>query len=847
MLQSYRLILTIALMCILPSLVNGQTEKKIFTATRTTIPPKIDGVLDANIWVDSSPQYVFKQLAPDNGADASFGTQVQMYYDDQALYIMARLLDPESDKIPKELGLRDDGSRNADRFGIVLDTYNKGQNAFLFTVTAAGVQMDGYMSPDDYDENWDAVWNSAVSIDEQGWVVEIEIPYYAFRFPKQEIQTWGVNFFRNLQRKGERSYWNFVDQSVQGFVNQAGTLEGITGVKPPLRLALLPYVSAVHVNDQEAGSSDTKFNGGMDLKYGINESFTVDMSLIPDFSQVQSDDQILNLSAFEVRFSENRPFFTEGTELFSKGGLFYSRRVGQSYAEVNTITDYDNIISTPASAPLLNATKISGRTKKGLGLGFFNAVTNRTYAKISTPVDINGEFTLDIDGNRVYDEYKTVEVEVDPLTNFNVLVVDQNLKNNSNIALINTNVTRANGGENVNFTGAELRFLDKTNTYAFSGFGAMGLSADRTEGDLDLRRERGFKYNMSLGKVSGTWQYEIERYVESDDYDPNDLGFLRSNNEVGHQAEISYNIFNPVWIFNNYRGRVSVYHSRLYKPNELQSWGMNLNFNTQFKNFWSFGMGHWVNPSESYDYFYNSSTANEVGFEKPKNNGLDAWMGTDGRKALYIEIWKGRWKRKEWQQIDHWHGMFMRYRVNNKLSFTYNIRHNREYNSLGWVQNFDDISEGIQMANNLENVVLFGKRNIKRINNIFGVNYIFNNKMGLNLRVRHNWSSVIYHSFSDLLPNGRLLDINYQGLDESGDPIHDQNFNAFNVDLNYSWQIAPGSFVTFNWKNSILNQSTTVDQDFVQNLSNTMKLDQRNTFSIRITYFIDYLTLKNSL
>ena len=840
-------------------LANGQPYKNVYITKRITNPPKIDGVLDDEVWDVNSEKYYFKQQEPNNGADASYPTQVQMYYNDQALYIMARMHDPAPESIPKEFGLRDDDGRNADRFGIVLDTYNKGQNAFLFTVSAAGVQIDINASADNADYNWNAVWKSAVTIDEQGWVVEIEIPYFALRFPKQEIQTWGVNFFRNIQSKRERSYWNFVDKSVQGFINQAGTLEGIVGVEPPLRLSLLPYMSVVHTIDDASGISETSLNGGLDLKYGINESFTLDMSLIPDFSQVRLDDQVLNLSAFEVQFDENRSFFTEGTELFNRNGLFYSRRVGQSRGSVQTITDYDSIVSRPGAAPLINATKVSGRTKKGTGIGFFNAVTNKSYAEIATPADLNGEYTEDADGNRRYKEYKIVETPYDDhVSNYNVLVVDQNLKNNSNIALINTNVTRSNAGDNANVTGTDFKLFDKTNTWRISGFAAIsnvdsylsdsvitvvdGVLADTVTQNY-YRRDTGYKYTLFFGKVSGKWQYNIYRNVVSDKYNINDMGYLQNANEIYHGGEVIYNIFNPVWKLNNFWARLGWYNGELYKPQKRTELGMETNVSAQLKNFWTIGGGQCRNLGKSAQYFYRSISPDEVGLDLPESNWVNAWVESDSRKSLFISIFKGRWKRKDWNQHDHWHGAYVRYRVSNRLSFTHDFEYNREYNSIGYVWMSDDV----RSENGLDDVRVFGHRNIKRMNSILGVNYVFNNKMGIDLRVRHNWTRVRYYAFEELESDGKLHALLYEGIDSEGNPNHDQNFNAFNMNMTFSWQIAPGSFLTAVWREGINTETNNVSRDYFENLDDMFKAPQFNSFSIRVTYFLDYLTVKNSL
>ncbi|MEO1652350.1 MAG: DUF5916 domain-containing protein, partial [Bacteroidota bacterium] len=404
----------------------GEGDKKKYHAMRVSEKPTLDGKLDDDVWSQHANFFKghFIQTSPDNGAKSSQETEIHIIYNDQSIFIGAKLLYSRPDSVLQQFGPRDSRGLNTDAFAVSFDTYNKKQNAFMFMVSAAGVQTDVYITGNSEDENWNAVWKSKVHIGEEGWEVEMEIPYSAIRFPKQPEQTWGINFTRIIRRTRETTYWNPVDASVDGFVNQFGTLTGLKNIQPPPRLSFTPYISAYATVDGVNNASGGSFNGGMDIKYGISEGFTLDMSLIPDFGQVRSDNVVLNLSPFEVRFSENRPFFTEGVELFNKGGLFYSRRVGTSFGSLE-LGENEELLEGVSEAPLLNATKLSGRTRNGLGIGVFNAVTNRTLARV-----------------RNTETGEERDVQVDPVTNFNVLVFDQDLKNNSSIGIINTNVTR---------------------------------------------------------------------------------------------------------------------------------------------------------------------------------------------------------------------------------------------------------------------------------------------------------------------------------------------------------------------------------------------------------------------
>jgi len=639
-----------------------QADKKSLSAIRVEISPKIDGVLDEDVWnqANSSPEN-YSQLSPNNGEPSKFQTETKIIYTDYGIYIGAIMYDDEPDKIARELGIRDDNRKNADQFGILLDTYNTGINAFAFVVTSAGVQIDMFLSPNREDKNWDAVWDSEVSINENGWVAEIEIPYSAIRFPKQEVHTWGFNVMRQIKSEGEESYWNHVDNSIEGFVNQAGSLEGLEGIKPPVRLFLMPFLANTVTFDSETGNVENSFSAGMDLKYGINESFTLDMSLIPDFSQVVSDNQVLNLSPFEVRFDENRPFFTEGLELFSKGRIFFSRRIGNSFGDID-VGDDEEIIKSPSEASLINSTKISGRTKNGLGIGVLNAITNKTEAVIE---------------NTETGEQRTVQV--DPLTNFNVLVFDQALKNNSSVGIINTSVIRGDGGDNANVTGMDFRLFDKSNTWSVSGFGAISQNLTKETDDIGgYSNDVGYSYNIEAGKVSGRFQFELERKVASDNYDINDLGFLRRANEISHEINVRYNFFKPVWKLNRITFWSNLNYEELFDPKTFTEWSIDFGMWGQFKNFWNFSMGAGFNPGDSYDNF--EPREDGYFYVRPWSRWNNYFLRTDNRKAFRIGAYRGYWRRPDWDQKEDWFGIFPRYRVNNKLTFNYEINVNKSRN-----------------------------------------------------------------------------------------------------------------------------------------------------------------------
>ncbi|HOI33471.1 MAG TPA: DUF5916 domain-containing protein, partial [Bacteroidales bacterium] len=286
------------------SLEAQSLQRKSLTALRTSSPIEIDGILNEDAWHFAATATNFVQREPLNGRPASLDTRVKILYDDQAVYVGAHILDPKPDSLWTELKSRDNFGM-ADYFGVVMDPYNDGLNGFAFFVSVRNVQID-YKTDgqDNEDYDWDAVWISETRIAEDGWIAEIKIPYSAIRFPKTEIQEWGINFQRNIQRFREITSWNLIDSKISGNLHQSGQLIGIEQITPPLRLSGTPYFSAITEHNSESGKWNHGYNIGMDIKAGLSESFTLDVTLIPDFGQVESDDKIYSLSPYEVFYEE---------------------------------------------------------------------------------------------------------------------------------------------------------------------------------------------------------------------------------------------------------------------------------------------------------------------------------------------------------------------------------------------------------------------------------------------------------------------------------------------------------------------------------------------------------------
>ncbi|WP_366518017.1 DUF5916 domain-containing protein, partial [uncultured Flavobacterium sp.] len=535
-------------------ITQSYSQKKT-TALRVDESISIDGKLDEAVWMKTPVANNFIMLEPDNGVPESpeRKSEVKVIYDDNAIYIGAILYDNEPAKIEKEITQRDIFG-TADHFGIFVNGFNDGQQDFRFFVSASGVQMDCLATENNEDFSWDAIWNSEVKITDYGWVVEMEIPYAALRFSKENVQTWGVNFFREIRRFRQKVTWSKIDRAVGSVINQAGVLEGIENIKTPTRLFFIPYTSG-YVESNNLGTEST-FKAGMDIKYGINDSFTLDAILVPDFGQAAFDNVELNLGPFEQQFNENRPFFTEGTDLFSKGNLVYSRRIGGPPSSSPATNENETVESYPSTVNLLNALKVSGRTAEGLGIGFLNAITEKTYARVRNT-----------DTNEVRNQL------VEPLSNYNVLVFDQRFNQNSSVSFINTNVTRVGDFRDANVTGIVYDINSKGNKYNFSGDLKMSSIYDDVKGN-------GYSTYMNFGKTFGKYRYSIASQYVSKDFDINDLGINFITNYHNVAANFNYRILNPTKLFNSFNLNTNYYIELENTTGKAQDHWINLNVNS---------------------------------------------------------------------------------------------------------------------------------------------------------------------------------------------------------------------------------------------------------------------------
>ncbi|MFL5789662.1 MAG: DUF5916 domain-containing protein, partial [Flavisolibacter sp.] len=754
------------------SFLHAQSPRKQLPAIRTNANFKIDGDLSEAPWSETIPAKDFIELRPNNGRPERYENRTEIYilYDNTSVYIGGYCHEEKVDSVSKELAGRD-GIGVSDYVGVALDTYNDKINAVGFYTTPYGEQYDAKYSVSTNSNNggedatWNAVWQSAAKMQHDGWTFEIKIPYSALRFNNKENQTWGLNIIRFRSKAGQQLSWNPINTLVNGFINQEGEWVGIQRIAPPVRLSLTPYFSAYlnHYPYHNPAINDfsSSINGGMDVKYGINESFTLDMTLVPDFGQVQSDNKVLNLSPFEVKYNENRSFFTEGTELFNKGNLFYSRRIGGTplhYSDLIYDTS-EHIIRNPTATKLINATKISGRTSKGLGIGFFNAVTNTTFAIVA---DNSG---------------KTRRIETDPLSNYNIIVLDQNLKNNSSVSLINTSVIRTGKDYSADVAAALFNLNDKKNMYNINGkFAVSNLFYFKGP------NTSGYSHRIDMGKTSGHFNFELSQDLADDKYNPNDMGILFNNNYLNHYAYFGFHWNKPGSWYNRLNYNNNFNYNRLFTPSSFENFNYNFNVNGQFKNLMFFLL-YFTYTTPGNDFFEPHETGRV--YQSPASFLINAFVNSNQAKkysyslGLYFGktyLFKGRYYDINFNNL---------YRFSDKFSLDQSTDINPLIDNVG----FADIQK---------NDVLFARRNRLTVENILHAKYNFNNKSGVTFRARHYWSKVPYNRFANVTTTG---DYAYTTSFTKAD----ENVNYFNIDAFFTWDFKLGCRIILGYKNWLGN------------------------------------------
>ena len=809
------------LFIILFFIVNIYTqERKSIEAHRFLLPPTIDGNISENEWEQIKPATNFTLFQPEirSGEKIPNGYETHVYfgYDDKAIYVAAQLNHPFPNEIPSEFSERDDMDAISEKFLISIDTYDNTKERFTFFVTSSGGLIDG-LNTGDFNEDglkFNTLFDAKVKKNEAGWSTEVIIPYSALRFPNKKNHNWGINFGRNIKDFEEMYVWSPVDERILKFYQTMGLVKNIQNIKPPTRLFFYPYLQS-SINFQKNLKPSSSYSAGLDLKYGISNSFTLDATLIPDFGQVTFDDEELNLTPFEQEFDENRPFFTEGADLFkivdratyNGGSFFYSRRVGQktSIDEDEILNDGDQLISFDETPKLLNSIKLTGTTNSNLSIGLLNAITDKSYALIRD------------DNDNVRKEL------ISPLTNFNVFTLSQKIINDySSIGFINGNLNRESSFEDSNNYAFMASLFDNNRNFNFKGYFFKTVAPRLSE-------KSGTRTIINLNELKGNFRYYISINATDRYYNQNEIGFYNSNNFIQYGSRVSYQILNKNNLFRSFQTGLYLGYQTRFDSNVKNRSGFSLWTTFQTNDLWSFTIRS-RGVSRLKDW-YETRTVDRFILD-PKSLSTTIGIDSDNTNKFSYGIDYQFTNYKDYEFDENRYQNEFRFYIDYRVSenFSLNIRTSNEKKN-------DDV--GFLMKR--DGLIYFGLRNIESIENNLRMEYNFNRDASLSLRFRNFWSSADYYEkLFELLDNGTREEVDYSILNKNPNT----NFNIWNLDLNFEWWFAPGSNIVLLYRNQIFNRDNQSGLNYYNSLKNLFEIPVEHQFSLRLNYLIDYNKLK---
>lgn len=799
---------------------NYSQNRKEIKITRFNNPPKIDGIINDVQWNGLEPATEFERWMPNNGQKEREGYESFIYlgYDDTGIYIAGKFNDPNPSLIPLEFSQRDDiWEVNADSFWLSINTNDDNLNDQGFQVTSAGTLGDTYTSGEFSEDDWnfDTVFEAKVSIDENGWNMEMKIPYSALRFPSSDIQSWGIQFSRRIIEFGEFYTWNYIDTKTSTFRESLGLLNGLKNISPPTRLFFYPYLqSSVDLNKNNRPLSG--YSAGMDLKYGISNNFTLDATLIPDFGQVAFDEKELNLSPFEQKFDENRAFFTEGSQLFKKadtggfrgGNFFYSRRIGDDI-NLNTdelIEDNEELMSYETKSNLVNSIKLTGTTNSGLSIGIINSITEKAYANVK---DLNTQ------------EIKNKLIA--PLTNYNVVSLSQTALNKySTFSFLNTNVNRGDDFKGSNNSALVVDLYD--NDRKFNINANVFQSNSKSFSDT-----KGFRGGISLSELTGSLRFDIGWNGVDANYYQNDLGYYNLRNDQRLWAKVGYMTFKPTKLYEKIEAYLWMSERSRFYPKILKSLGGRIGLTlTSLK---------LEEIRASFDYTSKYKDFEETRKEdffiyQPAEYELEFNYRSDTRKKLVygsgIEHSYGVNEQFNENSSETEIEFYSGYRLSNQFKVELGISNGISKNEIGYV--FDENDN-----------LYFGNRKVKFTENNISLNYNFNSYKSLNLKFRQFWSSALYKEDFFLLKSDGNRSVSEKNI---SDYNPNTNFNLWNLDLSYNWEFAPGSKITLLYRNNIFNENNLSGISYYNSTKELFEKPINHQLSLRINYFIDFNLLK---
>jgi hypothetical protein len=791
----------------------GKATARAAIAARVVHPPVLDGKDDDPMWQSAQVIDHFLEYEPNEGVEPRFRTEVRVAYDDRYLYVLGRMYDPAPDSIVALLSRRDVRTQS-EWLKLVIDSYNDRRTAYQFIVNPAGVKRDFYVYNDNTeDPSWDAVWDVATAIDSSGWVAEFRIPFSQLRFTNQPEHTFGLMIVRDVARTGQRISWPLFHRNQQGYVSQAGEIGGLIGIPTPRRLEVLPYVVTKNVTlATDAGfTHDQQITGGADVKYGLTSNLTLDATINPDFGQVEADPAVLNLSSFETFFSEQRPFFLEGTGIFSYRvncgdidtgctGLFYSRRIGRSPQLRGDFGD----ASSPVATTILGAAKLTGRLARGTSIGVFDAVTQRESG---------------VDG-----------FTIEPQTNYAVARVRQELSRGSgDIGVMLTSVNRSMDADASPYLrgqaysgGIDFRHRMWNNNYEL----AASLSGSLVRGSAEAiaatqenavhrfqRPDDGVRYDPTRTELWGDAQritfskfgggktrFQSVYQRVSPGFEINDLGFLSRADDQLFRNWFQIQLTRPKHF----------YRQGFLNFNAWANWtaeglptnvGVNYNWHVQLNNFM------WAHVGANANNFAFTTYSDRDARGGPairRSENWEVWGGleSDDRKPLSVDLFGGRYGGSGGRSLGYWINPGVSYRSSSRFSVSLGLNYDRNDDDNQWVDNIED-ARGTHYT--------FARLRQETVGITSRINYTISPTLSFQFYGQPFISTGTFTNWRELdRPRAKDYDDRYQPFaklddpsttpDESLDGPGGFDFKQFRSNSVLRWEYRPGSTIFFVWQ-----------------------------------------------
>ena len=865
--------LLLVFLCALFSVIHAQEviePTKTYTTAWRQSDIVIDGKLDDEAWNQVEWGGDFVGHEPEYKAEPSEETQFKILYDDKFLYIGVRAFDREPEKIVKRMSRRD--GFDGDWVEVNIDSYNDKRTAFSFTASVSGVKGDEYISNNgnNWDSTWDPIWYLRTSVHDKGWIAEYKIPLSQLRFADKENHRWGIQFTRRFFRKEERSTWQPINPTDPGWVHLFGELNGIKGIKSQKQLEIQPYVVASterYEKDEENPFRDTgrssDLNVGLDAKIGITSDITLDLTVNPDFGQVEADPSAVNLSAFRLFFREQRPFFLEGNNVLTfptsggRNNLFYSRRIGGP--PKGSLSDDVAYADVPNQTRILGAAKITGKNAKGFSWGILESLTNRERADV------------------IYEDGSSGTEVVEPFTNYVVARAQQDINEGKTVVgAMFTNMNRFNNrGNDLELThdqaqsgGIDINHNFKDRKYGFT-FKYMFSHVEGTPGAVyqtQTASERFFQRpnnshksvdstrtslvgsagTFSVGKRSGNWRWSIGSNYRSPELALNDLGFLVNTDNVNNWLWTQYRVTKPTKIFRWQRYNFYTEQNMDFGGTNLGSSG-EFNVNLDFQNYWGFGNGIFIEGTN----ISNADLRGGPSITYPGGINYWYWIGTNNRKKVRVSFnnWF-YWGNEDFSKSSGMNlNITMRPTDAIRLSIRPNISWNR--NDLQYINQTDFNGETQYILGRVEQETyqLSIRANYNLTPNLtlefWGQPFIAKGEFSDFKRVHIPNSESYQERFRMFEPDeisfnteSEEYEVFETGSTDADYSFSDPDFNIVQFRSNFvmRWEYIPGSTLFLVWSSNGSSFDNGENNSFRELRSQLRSLNRTNTFLIKYTY-----------